>query len=135
VLNFEVHSQQFSCVEQLVALKEKQINSQWKQWDIKSTWGEIQWNIWMKVWIPLLPTSQLQAGKSVFLVSSSCVNGIAVGLESQKRSFADEGWLLTPGFLPYDLVCNSPVSHSPGSAETFLSPLWYLPSVRLILLH
>lgn len=40
VLNFEVHSQLFLCVEQLVALKENQINSQWKRWDIKSTWGK-----------------------------------------------------------------------------------------------
>lgn len=50
----------------------------------------------MKVWVPLLPTSQLQAGKSVFLISSSCTNDITAGLELQRCSSAIEGQLLIP---------------------------------------
>lgn len=81
-LNFKVHSQLFLFAEQLVVLKGNQISSQWKRLDIKSTWGGIQWNIWMNVRVPLLPTCQLRAGNSIS-IGSPHSNDISVGTKLQ----------------------------------------------------
>lgn len=135
VLNFEVHSQLlFLCVCGTAGGTKRKSNQ--PAMKVMRYWkhlGEIQWSIWMKVWAPLLPTSQLWAGQPVFLISSSCISDVAAGLESQRCTTSTE--LLILPFLTWDLSYHSPISHIPGSASVFPSSLWYLPSVRLILPH
>lgn len=123
VLNFKVHSQLLLCAEQLVILKENQICSQWKWLDIKSTWGEIQLNIWMNVRVPLLPTYQLWAGNSI-----SISNHVLVGLKWQRGSRVAGVCLPVFSFHAYSLsmrtiICHIPLAGSEHSPQLYSRPL------------
>lgn len=125
VLNFKVHSQLLLCAEQLVILKENQICSQWKRLDIKSTWGEIQLNIWMNVQVPLLPTYQLWAENSI-----SISNHVWVGLKWQSGSLVARECL---PIFPFHAITRCHISlagseHNPQLYSPVLFPLRCFPS-------
>lgn len=118
VLNFKVHSQLLLCAEQLVILKENQICSQWKRLDIKSTWGEIQLNIWMNVRVPLLPTYQLWAGNSISISSH-----VLVGLKWQRGSRVAGECLPVFSFHAYYHMSHTPGWQWAQSSTVFPCPL------------